>query len=258
MEVGLSSAIQTTLSSTQRISGLLERTQEHLSTGRNDSPRPGNAFAAIVASGLSNKASDLLAVKDGLGQSASQLQVAQSGLEFADKLLDQMKAVSRQFDSTSSVEEQNDLTAQFDVLKTQLDHLVRDSSYGGTNLISATPDNLDVALNDDGSSNLVVTGQAADSATLGVDITDIATINAAAEQVRSTAASIGSNASIIEIREQFTDQLVNDLQEGAAKLVATDLNEEAANSLSLATRGQLAVAATELAANSERTILQLF
>ena len=51
---------------------------------------------------------------------------------------------------------------------------------------------------------------------------------------------------------------MNSLQAGEANLTQTDLSEEAANILSLQTRGQLGAAATGIAAQSERTILQLF
>jgi flagellin len=125
-------------------------------------------------------------------------------------------------------------------------------------LIDASPDNLEIVLNEDGSSTITVPGQASDSTTLAVDITDVATINAAIAEVRSTAQSIGSNASAIDIREDFTQDLVNSLQEGEAKLLNTDLNEEAANALSLQTRGALATAATKIASQSEQSILQLF
>ena len=88
--------------------------------------------------------------------------------------------------------------------------------------------------------------------------TNTATIDDAAAQVHSTVQTIGSNASVLQIREDFTTDLVNTLKEGEAKLVQTDLNEEAANSLALSTRNQLASAATNLAIQSEQTILQLF
>ena len=51
---------------------------------------------------------------------------------------------------------------------------------------------------------------------------------------------------------------MNELEAGAQKLVETDLNEEAAVSISASTRGALASAATGIAAQSERSILQLF
>ena len=144
------------------------------------------------------------------------------------------------------------------MIKGQLDNIARDASYGGTNLIGASPDDLTINLNKDGTSSLTVNGAASDSSSLGVVVTDAAGIDAVKAQIRATTQIIGANAGINEIRENFTEELVNRLRAGEAKLTQTDLNEEAANILSLQTRGQLAAAATGIAAQSERTILQLF
>ena len=76
--------------------------------------------------------------------------------------------------------------------------------------------------------------------------------------MRSTAESLGTQASALSIREEFNDKLINALEEGEAKLLETDLNEEATKALSLQTRSQLSVAALNIAAQSERSILQLF
>ena len=257
-EIQLSSALRTTLSATHQIKAHLERSQERLSTGRKDDDARGNVAAAFVARGLSSRASDLLAIKGSIGQGASKAQVALTGLEAVSSTLNQLKAVALQHQSTSNPAQQAALQNQFNELSQQLDNFTRDASLGGTNLISSTPDNLTIPLNESGSSSLTIDGQPSDAATLGIDITDVTTIDAAQQQVRSAAQSIGSDASIIELRENFTDELVNKLEEGAAKLVETDLNEEAANAISAQTRGSLALAATALAAKSERAILQLF
>ncbi len=76
--------------------------------------------------------------------------------------------------------------------------------------------------------------------------------------MRSTAESLGTQASALSIREEFNDKLINALEEGEAKLLEIDLNEEAAKALSLQTRSQLSVAALNIAAQSERSIFQLF
>lgn len=258
MEVNLSSTISSTLFSTQRIAALAARTQERIATGQQHHSLIDNPQAVTVANSLSNRASDLLAVKNNISQGISKVETADLGLGYIQEILNQLKAVSLAHNSTDSVSDQAVLNNQFDVLKEQLNGLVRDTSYGGTNLIDALPDNLTVNFNEDGSSAVTVEGQASDAATLGVLITDVGTIDAALSEVRSSAETLGSDASILAIREEFTDKLVNSLEEGEAKLLETDLNEQAANALSLETRTQLSVAATKVTAQSERAILQLF
>jgi flagellin-like hook-associated protein FlgL len=135
--------------------------------------------------------------------------------------------------------------------------LAGNSSYGGTNLIEGTPDNLEVPFNEDGSSSVTINGTANDTTGLSITLST-ASIDAALTQVRAAGESLGVNAGVLSIREEFTNNLVNNLEEGSAKLVQADLNEEAANALTAQTRGLLSVAATGIAAQSERSILQLF
>lgn len=258
MEVNLSHPVRTTLTATQRISELIEKSQARIATGKKYSSAIEKPIAISISNSLSNRAADLLAIKDNISQGSSRLKTTLGGLNTIDQTLDQLKAVARQHSATDDAAEQAELSNQFDVIKGQLDNFARDSSYGGTNLIGPSPDDLNINLNEDGTSSITINGVASDSAALGVSVTNEAGIDAAKAQIRSTAQIIGSNAGVIDIREDFTDNLVNSLQEGEAKLTQTDLNEEAANILSLQTRGQLAAAATGIAAQSERTILQLF
>jgi len=258
MDVNLSSAIHSTLYSSQNIAALTARTQERIATGQQYQSLIDNPQAVSVAQSLSNRASDLLTLKDNISQSVGKVETAQLGLGYIEEILNQLKAVSLSHDATDSASEQAVLSDQFDALKEQLNNLVRDTSYGGTNLIDAAPDSLTVEFNEDGSSAVTIDGQATDAATLGIVITDVTTIDAALSQVRSTSETLGSDASILSIREEFTETLVNNLEEGEAKLLETDLNEQAANALSLETRTQLSAAATKVTAQSERAILQLF
>lgn len=249
--------MQSSLGSLQRIQELQERTTERISTGR-DSSFVDDPVAASISSSLSNRASDFLNVKDHIGQAASSVETAVNGLDSISQLLQQARGLAEARQSTSDANTQADLDAQFNVVAEQITNISRDASFGGTSLISSAPDNLDVSLNPDGSSSVTVTGEASDAATLGIDITDPASIDAALGAVRASAQTIGSNAAVLDIRENFTRDLVNGLQEGAAKLVETDLNEEAANALSAQTRGALGTVALQIATESERAIFELF
>ena len=52
---------------------------------------------------------------------------------------------------------------------------------------------------------MTIDGIASDSTVLNLDITDIATIDAALAQVRSTAETLESEANVLSIREEFND-----------------------------------------------------
>ena len=163
--------------------------------------------------------------------------------------------------------------AQFETLRGQLDTLANDASFSGTGLLGANPDNLTVVLNEDGSSTLTLKGVASDSASLGVDpaasgfnnfATDadieaaLGRLDAATSTLRTTAATFGTDATLLSIRQDFTDDLATSLQSGAATLIDADLTQEAAELLSLNVAARLGITSLALSTQSQRAILQLF
>ena len=92
-----------------------------------------------------------------------------------------------------------------------------------------------------------------------IDINEaLAAIDDALGTLRSTAASLGSDLSTIQIRQDFTSSLINTLQAGAGDLTLADLNEEGANLLTLQTRQQLASTSLSFATQSDQSVLSLF
>ena len=95
----------------------------------------------------------------------------------------------------------------------------------------------------------------ADNAAIEVALTNVGT---ALSTLRSNAATLGSNSTILSTRLDFTKNLVNTLEGGEGKLTLADLNAESANLLALQTRQQLGINSLALAAQSERSVLALF
>jgi flagellin len=58
--------------------------------------------------------------------------------------------------------------------------------------------------------------------------------------LRTEASALGSNLSIVQIRQDFSKNLINVLQAGSSNLTLADTNEEAANSQPLSTRQSIA------------------
>lgn len=83
-------------------------------------------------------------------------------------------------------------------------------------------------------------------------------IDSALITVRQVAQELGTNSSLLEIRRDFTQNLINTLRGGASELVNADLNEESANLLSLQTRQQLGTISLSIAQQSEQSVLRLF
>ncbi|MGH1349464.1 MAG: flagellin [Methyloligellaceae bacterium] len=158
--------------------------------------------------------------------------------------------------------------AQFDELRTQIDQLANDSSYNGVNLLSG--DSLTVTFNEDGTSSLGVSGVTFDAAGLNVTASEnslqtdfdinqaLSELKTAKDSLRAQASKFGSNLSVVETRQDFTKELINVLETGAANLTLADTNEEGANLLALQTRQQLSSTALSLASQADQNVLRLF
>jgi flagellin len=161
------------------------------------------------------------------------------------------------------------LVAQYNNIIAQITTTSQDSSFNGINLLFG--DDLKLTFNETGKSTLNIPGVTYDAAGLGLgplvagtDFLDnssanavIAKVSAASNQLRSEASSLGSNLSIVQIRQDFAKNLINVLQTGSSNLTLADSNEEAANSQALSTRQSIAVSALALSNQSQQSVLQL-
>ncbi|MDE5461869.1 DUF1522 domain-containing protein [Bradyrhizobium sp. CSS354] len=161
------------------------------------------------------------------------------------------------------------LVSQFNNILAQIDTTSQDSSFNGVNLLNG--DTLKLVFNENGSSTLGINGVVFNAAGLGLsnlvpgtDFIDngatnkvLASLNAASSTLRSEGSSLGSNLSIVQVRQDFSKNLINVLQTGSSNLTLADTNEEAANSQALSTRQSIAVSALSLANQSQQSVLQL-
>jgi len=267
-QIGLSSAVRTNLLSLQQTTRLGARTDQRLASGLRVSDPLDGASQFFQSRALSNRAEDLTRTKDGVDQAISTIRSATGGLDAIGQLTQQAEGIATAARNTSDPAQRAQFASQFNELRNQIDSLARDSGFGGTNLIQSTPDTLNVALNEDGSSSLSVQGLDSSSAGLGLNSTSFANdaeISAALSEtrgalssVRSNAAALGASTSALQTRLTFTQDLANTLDAGAANLTNANLTEEAANRLALQTRSQIGTNAIGLASQSQRAILGLF
>ncbi|MEN3346805.1 MAG: flagellin, partial [Bradyrhizobium sp.] len=150
------------------------------------------------------------------------------------------------------------LVTQYNNTIAQITTTAQDASFNGINLLSG--DSLKLTFNETGKSTLSITGVKFDAAglglnalTAGTDFLDnnsankvISTLSSASSSLRSEASTLGSNLSIVQIRQDFSKNLINVLQTGSSNLTLADTNEEAANSQALSTRQSIAVSALAL------------
>jgi flagellin len=168
---------------------------------------------------------------------------------------------------------------QYNDLLDQIDYLAADSGYKGVNFLAEGE--LTVKFDEEGDSQVTITGinayaydelDGAPTDGTGLDITDatdwsvetgdidadIALLDAATAELRTTAKSLSSNMSVVTIRQDFTEKMINTLEDGAVNLTIADMNEEGANMLMLQTRQALGTTSLSLASQAAQSVLRLF
>ena len=161
------------------------------------------------------------------------------------------------------------LIAQYNNTIAQISTTAQDASFNGVNLLNG--DSLKLTFNETGKSTLNITGVTYSAAGLGLNALTSGTdfldnnsankvlteLGSASSALRSEASTLGSNLSVVQIRQDFSKNLINVLQTGSSNLTLADTNEEAANSQALSTRQSIAVSALALANQSQQSVLQL-
>lgn len=367
--------MRSNLLSLQNTQSLMDTTQERLSTGKKVNSALDNPSSFYTAQSLTNRASDLSALLDSMGQGIQTIKAANEGIESITEFVQQAKSVANQardeankvasssgmYDSTkieaatkfqlsvtyngetksvevtltdaktsgtdAATEIQDVLQAmefgadstalganytvafedgafkvssangeeikisfevggtkmsatagnanrlksvsQFNDVLDQIDQLAKDSGYKGINLLGGTDQSLTVIFNEDRSSSLTIQG--VDGSTKGLNISrvtdwgsnnavdiSISEVESAVNELRNMASEFGNNYSIVQNREDFTENLINVLEEGSDKLTLADMNEESANMLALQTRQQLGINSLSLASQAAQAVLKLF
>ena len=321
-EISLTASMRSNLLSLQNTQSLMDTTQERLSTGKKVNSAIDNPSSYYTAQSLNNRASDLSALLDSMGQAIQTIKAADEGIEAITSFAQQAKAVAQSAADSSDITERDNYMQQFNDILRQIDGVAKDAGYKGVNLLDGGT--LTVKFNEKGDSSLTITGKTAttdgdlaledaadwgsnatvkaakttldeaqkayDAAIAGAGDTDgskktaldaaqkaydeaveaaiapgaakieesIKAVDDAVSKLRNWASEFGNNYSIVQSREDFTENLINVLTEGADKLTLADMNEESANMLALQTRQQLAINSLSLASQAAQSVLKLF
>ncbi len=187
----------------------------------------------------------------------------------AGKMFGAALTIAKPAEDVNSQNTRASLVSQYNTVIDQIRTTAQDASFNGVNLLNG--DQLKLVFNETGKSTLNITGVlfnpeglGLSSLTKGTDFVDnastnkvLSALNDASTTLRSQASAFGSNLSVVQIRQDFSKNLINVLQTGSSNLTLADTNEEAANSQALSTRQSIAVSALALANQSQQSVLQL-
>jgi flagellin len=220
---------------------------------------------SITLTSTNDNASQILTT----GTTAAANTIAISGTDTATLVTPTGGSAGKPVADAASQAIRANLVSQYNNVIQQITTTAQDSSFNGINLLNG--DNLKLTFNETGKSTLNIQGVTFNAAGLGLaaltsgtDFLDNASANkaltllgSASTSLRTEASALGSNLSIVQIRQDFSKNLINVLQTGSSNLTLADTIEEAANSQALSTRQSIAVSALALANQSQQSVLQL-
>ena len=159
--ITLTASMRSNLASLKSIQKQMDTTQERLSTGKKVNSAIDNASSFYQSRALTNRASDLDALLDSMGQGIQTIQAANEGIEGVTSFVEQLKSIADSayaLDPTLDTYEDtiNSYKEQFETIQTEISKLVKDSSYQGINLLTAGK--LTVTFNESRSHRFVVQG----------------------------------------------------------------------------------------------------
>ncbi|MGD9058337.1 MAG: hypothetical protein PVF38_19490, partial [Desulfobacterales bacterium] len=258
--ITLTSGMRANLYSLQQTANLMELTQKRMATGKRVQSAIDDPIAFFTARGHEQRAGDLAVRKDEMSESIQLLKSADTGINSILNMIANAKSLAQTALSGETTTAINTLETQYNEVMEQINFIAADSNYKGINLLDSTSVTHEVKFDETGDSKLTMTGFDADYSgeTLSLETitgdawlsaggtadkaeinTAIAKLDDAVSALRSEASKLATNLSIITSRQDFTQQMMNTLKDGAAELVNADMNEEGANMLMLQTRQAL-------------------
>lgn len=112
-DISLTASMRTNLLSLQNTQSLMDTTQERLSTGLKVNSAIDNASSYYTAQSLNNRASDLSALLDSMGQGIQTIQAANEGIEAITEFVEQAKAIANSARDAASKTDVKGLQAKF-------------------------------------------------------------------------------------------------------------------------------------------------
>lgn len=151
----------------QSLSGLIQKSQQRLASGKRVATALDNATNFFAAANHVNRAHDINIRKDKISEGIQTLRAADNGITAITSLLNSMKGVANAALVTTDSAERNVYAETYVTLMGQVTALAADSGYGGTNLLNNQSLTLEFSERS-GASTLVIAGFDSSASGLGV------------------------------------------------------------------------------------------
>jgi flagellin len=250
----------------------LQNAQTHINTGLKVSTPKDNGATYAIAQNMRGNVMGYQAVADSLNRGVSALDVAISAGQSISDLLNELKSKAlAAADPSLDTASRNALNADFTAMRDQINTIVQNASFNGTNMVDGSVTTLQALASADGTRKITVTGQNLNLSGVVLTITSTATIsttalasamittvNTSLQNVNAALAQLASGSKKFTIQHEFVSKLVDTLKAGIGNLVDADLAVESARLQSLQVKQQLGVQALSIANSQPQIVLSLF
>ncbi len=280
--VSLSSSLSQNLASLKATQSLMDETEYKLTTGKKVNSALDDPISYFTSAAHLDRASDLQTLKDSMGEAIQTIKAADAGITGIKDLISDAKAILQSALTAETDEDMAGYISQYNELMGDINDMAEDSGYGDVNLLGGTTQTLDVVFDEDGESKITLTGF--DASTTGLSLTNatsgafytgttaggdfavtksginalITELDTAKDTLRAKSKTLSTQLSVIETRNDFTDNLITTLEDGSANLVNADTTKEGVNLTTLQTQQQLAINSLSIANSASQAVLSLF
>ncbi len=250
----------------------LAKAQNQVSTGLAVSNPGDNGAVWAIAQNQRGQSTALDSVKQSLQRVQSTVDVATSAGSSVSDLLNQLKTkVLSATDTSLDTTSRNALNTDFTQLVKQIQNVVTNASFNGSNLLNGTVTNLQALASADGTQHLTVNAQNlslggsvitfAATATISTATgasTLLTSVNSSIANVNNALASLGSASNSLTSQLSFVGNLQDTIDQGVGNLVDANLAKESAQLQALQTKQSLGIQALSIANSSTSSLLSLF
>jgi flagellin len=250
----------------------LQETQTHINTGLKVATAKDDGATFAIAQNMRGNVAGYRSVADSLNRGVSTVDVAISaGGSISDLLIEMKAKVLAAADTSLDTASRAALNADFVALRDQIQTIVENASFNGTNLVDGSVAMISALASADGTKKITVQGQQLSLSGTIVMITSTAaistqatasamvnTINASIQNVNAALAALASGQNKFSIQKSFVEKLMDTLNGGIGNLVDADMAVESARLQALQVKQQLGVQALSIANAQPQIILSLF
>lgn len=250
----------------------LSTVQSRINTGKKVATAKDNGAIWAIAQSQRAEVASLNAVKDSLQRGQSAVDVALSAGESISDLLIQLKEKALAAKDTSlDTAARTALNADFKSIRDQIQTVVDNAEFNGTNMLKSGAVSFKALANADGSATVDVAAEIMKLSGTVVTLTstqeiDTATkagtaltaLEASISNVSASLARLGTGSKSLQTHLNFVSKLQDTLEAGIGNLVDADLAKESARLQALQTKQQLGVQALSIANSSTSILLGLF